>query len=65
MPGTCASGLTNSAASARERERQSGSWKGLRRSAQAFAHSLIDPSFEVKQKVLRLVVDRVIFEESR
>ena len=48
-----------------EREQAIRLLEGLEAFCASIRASLIDPSFEVKQKVLRLVVDRVIFEESR
>ena len=48
-----------------EREQAIRLLEGLEAFCASIRASLIDPSFEVKQKVLRLVVDRVIFDESR
>jgi site-specific DNA recombinase len=48
-----------------EREQGIRLLEGLEAFCASIRASLIDPSFEVKQKVLRLVVDRIIFEESR
>ena len=48
-----------------EREQAIRLLEGLEAFCASIRASLIDPSFEVKQKVLRLVVDRIIFEENR
>lgn len=48
-----------------EREQGIRLLQGLEAFCAGIRQSLIDPSFEVKQKVLRLVVDRIIFEESK
>ena len=48
-----------------DREQELRQLQGLEAFCDGIRDTLIDPPFETKQKVLRLVIDRVIVEEDR
>lgn len=48
-----------------DREQEVRLLRGLEQFSESVAGALEDPSFETKQQVLRLVVDRIMVEDSR